>query len=228
MNEKVSLLAKLEEGIFAQDREAVAATAKAIIASDIDVMEAVNVASAAITSIGEQFQCGELYLPQLMLAGETMKACMEVFSKHLGPENAVETKGKVVIAAVSGDIHDIGKNLVASMLTVNGYEIVDLGVNAAPMHIVDTAQRENADFIAMSALMTTSMPYQRDVLNLLDEMDIRKKFFVIVGGGPVTPEYASDINADGWGLSAISAVQLCDQIIEAGAEPASGNLYTQE
>ena len=98
--------------------------------------------------------------------------------------------GKVVIGAVAGDIHDIGKNLVATQLSLKGFEVVDVGVNVAPMEIVDRAEHEKAQIIALSALMTTSMPYQRDVIKVLNEMGLRQKYFVVVGGGPVTPEYA--------------------------------------
>ncbi len=117
--------------------------------------------------VGDLFESGDLYLPSLMLAGEAMKRSMSILSRYLSVEQASQKKGKVVIGAVSGDIHDIGKNLVATMLSVHGYEVVDVGVNVPPMEIIDTAQREHARFIALSSLMTTSMPYQRDVLELL-------------------------------------------------------------
>ncbi len=228
MSKDSTLLKQLEANLLDQDRDAAEATAREIIASEINVLEAIDVASDTITKIGEQFQCGELFLPQLMLAGEAMKACMEVLSQHLGSEHEAESKGKVVICAVSGDIHDIGKNLVSSMLSVNGYEVVDIGVNVAPMEIADTAQKERAKFIALSSLMTTSMPYQQDVLDLLKELGVREEFYVIVGGGPVTPEFARDIGADGWGLSAVSAVQVCDDLIESHPQPSSGNLVIKE
>jgi methylmalonyl-CoA mutase cobalamin-binding domain/chain len=182
-------------------------------------LEAIQVASHVIARIGDQFECGEIFLPQLMLAGETMKQCMNILSRHLGAESEVKRKGKVVIGAVSGDIHDIGKNLVATMLSVHGFEVVDLGVNVPPMEFADRAGSENAQFIALSSLMTTSMPYQRDVMELLQEMGVRDKYYVVVGGGPVTADFAQQIGADGWGLSAVSAVRVCDRLLETGQRP---------
>jgi methylmalonyl-CoA mutase cobalamin-binding domain/chain len=182
-------------------------------------LEAIKVATDAIGRIGDQFECGEIFLPQLMLAGETMKQCMNILSRHIGAEGGVKKKGKVVIGAVSGDIHDIGKNLVATMLSVHGFDVVDLGIGVSPMEFADKAESEHAQFIALSSLMTTSMPYQRDVMDLLQEMGLRNKYYVIVGGGPVTADFAQQIGADGWGLNAVSAVRVCDRLLESGQRP---------
>jgi methylmalonyl-CoA mutase cobalamin-binding domain/chain len=217
--DKEQLHEQLYESILEYDGPMAAQTAQTIVDSGFDVLEAIKVATEAVNEIGEKFDCGELFLPHLMRAGEAMKQCMKVLSAHLEAEGTVQKKGKVVIAAVSGDIHDIGKNLVATMLSVHGYDVIDLGVNVTPLHIVDAAERDKATFIALSSLMTTSMPYQKDVLEVLNEMGLRDKFYVVVGGGPVTPEFARDIGADGWGLSATSAVRVCDQLLQAGQTP---------
>jgi trimethylamine corrinoid protein len=217
--EKEQLHEQLYQSILEYDGPAAAQAAQAIIDNGFDVMEAIEVATRAVNEIGDKFECGELFLPHLMRAGEAMKQCMKVLSARLEAEGTAKKKGKVVIAAVAGDIHDIGKNLVATMLSVHGYDVIDLGVNVTPLHIVDAAERDQATFIALSSLMTTSMPYQRDVLEVLNEMGLRNKFYVVVGGGPVTPEFARDIGADGWGLSAVSAVRVCDQLLQAGQTP---------
>lgn len=217
--DKEQLHEQLYQSILDYDGPAAAQTAQAIVDSGFDVMEAIEVATRAVHEIGDEFERGELFLPHLMRAGEAMKKCMKVLSAHLDAKGAAKKKGKVVIAAVSGDIHDIGKNLVATMLSVHGYDVVDLGVNVTPLAIVDTAERDKATFIALSSLMTTSMPYQRDVLEVLNEMGLRDKFYVVVGGGPVTPEFARDIGADGWGESAVAAVRVCDQLLQAGQTP---------
>ncbi|MCL4393312.1 MAG: cobalamin-dependent protein [Chloroflexi bacterium] len=128
---------------------------------------------------------------------------------------------------MAGDIHDIGKNLVGTMLSVNGFEVVDLGVDVQPFKLVDTAIAENAQIIALSALMTTSMPYQRDTVALLDEMKLRDKFYVVVGGGPVTAEFARDIHADGWGLNAVSAVRVCERLMESRFPPPIQDLFAE-
>ncbi len=226
-SDKQAILAQLEADILSYDQAAVVQTAQQVVDHGIDVMEAIQVASAAVEKIGQQFEQGEVFLPQLMLAGATMKACMGVLTRHLSRAEAAEKKGKAVIGAAFGDIHDIGKNLVATMLAVHGYEVVDLGVNVPAMNFVDAAERENARLIAVSALMTTSMPYQRDVVNLLKEMNVRQKYYVVIGGGPVTPNYARDIGADGWGKDAVAAVRVCDQLIAAGVTPATRELLTE-
>jgi methylmalonyl-CoA mutase cobalamin-binding domain/chain len=213
------LFDQLYDDIMEFDGPAAAATAQSIVDNGHDVMEAVSVATKAVNEIGDKFESGEYFLPHLMRAGEAMKQCMKVLSAHLDADGSANKKGTVVVAAVSGDIHDIGKNLVGTMLSVHGYNVVDLGVDVNPMEIAEAAERENADFIAMSSLMTTSMPYQRDVMDILNEIGLRDRFYVIVGGGPVTPDYAQSIGADGWGLSAVSAVKVCDELLKAGHQP---------
>lgn len=225
MGDTPELLTQLQQDLLRYDAAAATKTAEAIVASGGDLMQAIDAASAAIHQVGDRFQCGDIYLPELMLAGNAMKQCMNVFAPHLAAQRQSQRKGKVVIAAVAGDIHDIGKNLVATMLSVSGFDVVDLGVNVAPLKIIDAAEREHAQFIALSALMTTSMPYQRDVLALLREMGTRSKFFVIVGGGPVTAEFASGIQADGWGATAVSAVRVCERLLESHREPAAGEPF---
>lgn len=226
--DKEQLLAHLHDSILETEPDEAASAAQAVIDGGIDAFEAIQVASSAITKVGDLFESGDLYLPSLMLAGEAMKRSMGILSRHLSAEQASQKKGKVVIGAVSGDIHDIGKNLVATMLSVHGYEVIDLGVNVPPMEVIDAAQRENARFIALSALMTTSMPYQRDVMELLTEMGVRNRFYVVLGGGPVTPEYARKIGADGWGLSAVSAVKVCDRLLESNERPPVQSTFLQE
>lgn len=222
MSDKPELLAQLQQDLLRYDAAAATKTAEAIVESGGDLLQAIDAASAAIHQVGDRFQCGDIYLPELMLAGNAMKQCMNVLAPHLAAQRQVKRRAKVVIAAVSGDIHDIGKNLVATMLSVNGFDVVDLGVNVAPLKIVDAAEREGAQIIALSSLMTTSMPYQRDVLALLRETGARGRYYVIVGGGPVTAEFARDIQADGWGSTAVSAVRVCERLLDSKLEPAAG------
>jgi|TARA_B100001964_G_scaffold230466_1_gene283998 methylmalonyl-CoA mutase cobalamin-binding domain/chain len=217
--EKQQLHDQLYDNIMDFDGPAAAETAQAIVNNGYDVIEAIQVATEAVNKIGDKFETGEFFLPHLMRAGKAMGQCMKVLSAHLDAEGTAKKKGTVVIAAVSGDIHDIGKNLVGTMLSVHGFDVVDLGVDVNPMEIADAAERENAKFIALSSLMTTSMPYQKDVLEVLNEIGRRDKFYVVVGGGPVTSEYTQSIGADGWGLSAVSAVKVCDELLKAGHKP---------
>jgi methylmalonyl-CoA mutase cobalamin-binding domain/chain len=185
----------------------------------LDIQAAIDVATAAINRIGELFQTGEAFLPELMLAGEAMKQSMVVLSGALGAVSGRRKAGKAVLCAVAGDIHDIGKNLVGTYLSLKGLDVIDLGVNVPPMEIVEKAEREKADIIALSALMTTSMPYQRDVINILKEMSLREKYYVVVGGGPVTAEFAVEAGADGWAPNAIAAAKLCEHLMDSGIRP---------
>ena len=219
MDEQPQLFQQLQNAIMDYDADAAQEAAQAIVAGGLDVVAAVDAATSAINVIGDRFQCGDIYLPELMLAGETMKQCMAVFSAHMERSGGLRRRGKVVIGAVAGDIHDIGKNLVATQLSVKGFDVVDLGDDVAPMEIVERAEKEKANIIALSALMTTSMPYQRDVINVLSEMGMRDKFFVVIGGGPVTPDFARSAGADGWAPNAVAAAMVCEQLLEAGRRP---------
>ena len=227
MSDKPDLFKQLETDIMNYDAASSVNTAKEIVAKGLDILQAIDCASAAIQQIGDQFQRGDIFLPELMLAGETMKQCMNVFAPHLSAQASAKRRGKVVVGAVAGDIHDIGKNLVATMLSVNGFDVVDLGVDVQPFKLVDTAMAEGAQIIALSALMTTSMPYQKDTVALLDEMKLRDKFYVIVGGGPVTAEFAQSIHADGWGTNAVSAVRVCERLLESKVKPPVGQLFAE-
>ncbi len=219
MDNKEELLQQFENSLLSYDAEAAVKAAQAIVAAGIDAKAAINVATATINQIGDQFQKGDIFLPELMLAGEAMKGSMDILSAALGASGGGKKGGKAVIGAVAGDIHDIGKNLVATYLSLKGIEVVDLGVNVPPMEFVDKAEREKANIIALSALMTTSMPYQRDVINILSEMGLRDKYYVVVGGGPVTADFAVEAGADGWASNAVAASILCEHLIAGGQRP---------
>jgi len=160
--------------------------------------------------VGQRFESGEYFLPELMLAGRALKAAMEVIRPQLEARcgDAREAAGRVVIATVKTDIHDIGKSIVASMLTAAGFEVLDLGVDVPIPDIVNKAEEVQADIIGLSSLLTTSRPYLGDVVNLLLARNIRDKYIVLVGGASVTSEYARTIGADGYGENAVQAVEL--------------------
>mgnify|MGYP001068767154 CR=1 FL=1 len=214
------LLNQLREALLGDaGQDEVAEVADEIVSSDIDIQDAIDTASAAIREIGQKFETGEVFLPDLMIAGKKMERCMAVFKPHLEVEDQTAVGGRIVIGAVSGDIHDIGKNLVATMLSVGGFEVVDLGVGVGAMDFIKAAKKERADIIALSSLMTTTLPFQREVLDLLREMGLRDKYFVVVGGGPVTAELATDMGADGWAENAALAVSLCTTLMTSGHKP---------
>jgi methylmalonyl-CoA mutase cobalamin-binding domain/chain len=200
--------------------------AEAVVAGGIEALPAIEVASEAIREIGDAFEAGDLYLPDLMIAGRKMERTMAILRPHMKVGDKLAGGGRVILGTVSGDIHDIGKNLVGTMLTVGGFTVTDLGVNVPPLEFIKAAKEHRADVIALSALMTASLPYQREVLNLLTELGLREKFFVIVGGGPVTLEFAESVGADGWAENAASALKLCDKLTTAGVKPHVAKPFT--
>ena len=166
--------------------------------------------------VGKRFEEGEYFLPDLMLAGRALKAAMEILKPLLASAAAADPslkKAKIVIATVQTDIHDIGKNIVASMLAAAGYEVIDMGVDVPLNSIIDKAEETRADIIALSALLTTSMPYMKDLIDLLQARGLRQKYRVMVGGASVSPEWAESIGADGTGRDAIEAVRLARRLL---------------
>lgn len=190
---------------------------------------AVEVAVETIRDLGERFDSGEVFLPQLVVAGDAMQAFMKIVGPKLGKdEKKMMVSGKIILGTVKGDIHAIGKDIVATMLTVSGCEVVDMGVDVSPMDMIQTAEQSNAKIIALSSLMTTSMPYMKEVIDLLNEMNTRDDFFVIVGGGPVSEEYARRIGANGWAPNATGAVSVAAELLAKGGKPSSSTFIKKE
>lgn len=161
---------------------------------------------AGMTVVGEKFKAHEIFLPDVLLAAKAMYAGMDLLKPHLIKEG-IPAIGKVVIGTVQGDLHDIGKNLVAIMLKGAGFEVIDLGNDVSPQKFLDTAVKENAEVIGMSALLTTTMPVMKKVIDLARERNLhgRKKF--IVGGAPLSSEYAKEIGADAYCFDGMSTVE---------------------
>ena len=201
------------------DYDEVTSLTEQIIAQGADPLSAIEVASDAMREIGDLFAAFEIFLPDLMIAGEKMKRCMALLQPHIKGAGGAVGGGKVLIGTVSGDRHDIGKNLVATLLAVGGFDVVDLGVNVPPLEFVKAGRDQRATILALSSLMTASLPYQKEVIDLLKEMGLRERHYVIVGGGPVTPEFAARIGADGWASNAAQAVTLCKQLVASGQTP---------
>lgn len=174
----------------------------------------------AMDIVGDRFQEGEAFLPELIVAGDAATASLEVLLEQLSAEDsAAAKKGTVLLGVMFGDNHDIGKNLVQAVLSANGYKVIDLGVNVSPKAFIEAAVKENADILASSTLITTSLPYQREMIELLKAMGKRNDYFVILGGGPVTPEWTTKIGADGYGRDAKDAVNLCNKLISGDYKP---------
>lgn len=221
---KKSVLLDLENAIVAGDEDAAREATKAALAAGAEPVEIMQEGvSRGMGRISELFSNFEVFLPELMLAGEAGRAALDVVIPTLkGADRDSISRGRVVLGTVVGDMHDIGKNLVGAVLAASGFEVYDLGINVAPMAFVRKAQEVGANIIGMSSLLTTSLPYQKDVVNYLSDMGIRDKYFVIVGGGPVTPEWAQECGVDGYARLATEAVDLCKRLVESTEKPPLG------
>jgi methylmalonyl-CoA mutase cobalamin-binding domain/chain len=167
--------------------------------------------------VGNKFSRLDIFLPELMDAAEKAKAISDQVLAPLLVENTASNslnRGKVIIASVKGDLHDIGKNMVSLMLQVNGFEVIDMGVNVPPRDIIDKARDLEVDIVGLSSLMTTSMPYMKEVVELREGFGLKNKFSIIVGGAPITKEYSDAIGADAFGNDAIEAVQKCILLLD--------------
>jgi methanogenic corrinoid protein MtbC1 len=173
-----------------------------------------------LQEIGDAFARLDVFLPDLMRAGLVVKAMqhevLEPVIRQSGGESG--SAGTVVIGTAQGDIHDIGKNMVALMLQVNGFKVVDLGTNVSPQAFIDAARRERADIIAMSSLLTPTLPYIKDLVKRLESLDERKRYVVIAGGAPITREWAQAAGLDGFGEDAVEAVAVCQGLMKQRKE----------
>lgn len=189
--------------------------AQQALAAGIDPIEAVNRGFAAgITFAGDQFGCGQMFLPDLLASAEAMKAAIGVLEPEMLKRGSQrETLGKVVLGTARGDIHDIGKNLVATILSASGFQIFDLGTSVTPEQFVAKAKEIDADIVGISALLTTTMAGQKAVIEALDRGGLRPRVKAIIGGAAVTPKWAAEIGADGYSRNAIDALELAKRLV---------------
>ena len=213
--EKEQILENLATSIVDGDEDIAVENARAALEMQVDPLEAVDEGlSKGMDTIGEQFESGEIFLPELLMAARAFKAAMEILKPELEAQKKQTAKhGIVLIGTVKGDLHNIGKDIVSTVLETNGFDVVDIGIDNGALNFIQEAEKAQADVIALSCLMTTTMPAQKEVIETLEEMDLRDKYFVIVGGGPVTQEWADEINADGYGESAVHAPALVKELM---------------
>ena len=167
---------------------------------------------AGMAAVGEKFSSGEYFLPDMLMAARAMKAALEVLQPAL-EKTGIPTIGRVVIGTVEGDMHDIGKNVVATFLSGNGFEVFDLGLNVPVQKFIDEVKEKKPDILGMSALLTTTMPVMGKVIKSLEEVGLRSSLKVIVGGAPVTQDYANYIGADSYAHDGVRAVPACKQLL---------------
>ena len=165
--------------------------------------------------VGEKFKNGEYYLPEVIIAARVMKAVTEQVGPHLA-ESDRPSAGKVVIGTVQGDLHDLGKNLVGMMLEGAGFQVEDLGIDVTPERFAEVVKESGADVVGLSALLTTTMPVLGETIKALEAAGVRDKVKVMVGGAPVTKEYAEEVGADGYAPDAASAVDEAKYLMDIG------------
>jgi len=215
MNE--NLFSLMAQAIIDGEAEDAAALAQQAIEQGIDPLDAINKGFIlGVNHVGDEFSCGNAFLPELVMAGEAMKAAVEVLEPELNRRGTKrEILGKVVLGTVEGDIHDIGKTLVGTMMSAAGFEVYDLGVDVPIMKMVEKAREVDADIVAVSALLTTTMVKQKDVIEALEDMGLTK-VKVMVGGAPVTRSWMEEIGADGYSEDAIGAVAVAKSLMAGG------------
>ena len=187
--------------------------AKEALAAGADPQELVTkYMIPAMDTVGQRFECNEIFVPELLIAARAMKAALTLIQPKL-TEAGAQSAGKVVIGTVKGDLHDIGKNLVASMLEGGGFEVIDLGVDVAPEKFVEMVKANGARIVALSALLTTTMPEMKKVIDAMTAKGIRSSVKFIVGGAPVNEKFAKDIGADGYAPDAGEAASLAKRLM---------------
>lgn len=214
--DKNQILENLSQKVMAGDTDGIQELSKQGLKNGIEALDILeNGISKGMDIVGKRFETGEAFLPELLLAADSFTSAMEVLSPALekSKEN-VEKIGKVLLATVKGDVHNLGKNILSTILETNGFEVVDLGVDQGTLSIIEAAEKNNIDVIGLSAVMTTTMPYQQELINTLEEMGLRDRFIVLVGGGPVSQKWADEIGADGYGKTAMDAVSIAARKIE--------------
>lgn len=212
------MYAKLAQAVIDGEPEDAEQLAKDALAQDLDPLECINQGlTKGIQKVGKLFASGEYFLPELIIGAEAMKLALAVLEPALVGNQAREVVGRVVLGTVEGDMHEIGKTLVGTMLIANGFQVFDIGVDKSAAEFIKTVQENDADMVGASALLTTTMLQQKKLIEALKEAGLRDKVKVMVGGAPVTESFASEIGADGYAEDAISAVDLAFRLIDAPA-----------
>lgn len=180
-----------------------------------NVLLILDALTKGINAVGDKFEAMECFLPELITAANAMEESMVLLRPHLDALNiASGNAGTIVIATLQGDIHDIGRNIAVVMLKASGFKVIDLGHDIKPDVIIQKAEENNADIIGLSSLLTTSLPFSKDLMSLLEVQNLRDKYKVVMGGGAVTPEFVERIGADGYASDAASGVRLIRKILE--------------
>lgn len=203
----------LSEAVLRGDAKQAREITEQALASGMDPLALVNEHMVpAMAEVGRRYECNEYFVPELLISARAMKASLELI-RPLLTASGRQPMARVAIGTVKGDLHDIGKNLVAAMLEGGGFEVIDLGVNVAPEQFVAAVREQNARIVAMSALLTTTMPSMKTTIDALQTAGVRQQVKVLIGGAPITQRYADEIGADGFSENAPGAVHLARQCL---------------
>ncbi len=209
---------KLAQTVIEGEPDDAETLAKQALADGLDPLTCINEGlTKGIQKVGELFASGEYFLPELIIGAEAMKRALAVLEPAMVGDQSREVVGRVVLGTVEGDMHEIGKTLVGTMLIANGFQVFDIGVDKNAGEFVAAVKENNADIVGASALLTTTMLQQKKLIEALEEANLKDKVKVMVGGAPVTESFASEIGADGYAEDAISAVDLAFRLVDAPA-----------
>ncbi|MFC2043858.1 corrinoid protein [Chloroflexota bacterium] len=203
----------MDEGMTGQP--AVSELVNDALAQGVSVEKIINIGlTQGMSIVGQKFEAKEYFIPDMLASAEAVGAAMEILEPHLA-ESAIKAKGKIIMATVKGDLHDIGKSIVTILLKGAGYSVKDLGNDIAPQTIVDAVKKECPQFLGLSALLTSTMMQMRDTIQALKESGLRDEVKVIIGGAPVSKEFAQSIGADGYGADGFQAVAIVESLSSA-------------
>jgi len=206
-------LKPLSDAVIGGDAESAHDLTEQALAAGIEPLKLVNdFLVPAMDEVGRRFECNDYFVPELLLSARAMKSALELI-RPLLVESGAEPVGRVVIGTVRGDLHDIGKNLVAAMFEGGGFEVIDLGVNVTPEKFMEAVKEKNANVVAMSALLTTTMPAMKATIEAFKEAGLDGKVKILVGGAPITQRYADEIGADGYSENAPGAVTVAKKAL---------------
>jgi len=210
-----NIIERLKRSVLDYNTDEAVSAAKDAVKLGVDLLKVIEEGLAkGIREVGEKFANGEIFLPELVMAAETMKRALEILEPELKKEKRErKALGKVLLGTVAGDIHSIGKTIVASMLTANGFEVYDIGEDVPAEKFVEKVKELKPDVVGLSALLTTTLPEQRTVIEALKKEGLRDKVKVIIGGAPASREWAEEIGADGYGADAAEAVEVVKRLL---------------
>ena len=214
MSSQEELLSKLTQAVIDGEPEDAIELAQQALDQGLDPLTSINEGLVpGIDRVGELFASGEYYLPDLIIGGEAMKEALAILEPALSENQQREVLGRVVLGTVEGDLHEIGKTLVGTMLSANGFQVTDIGIDKPAADFVAAVKETNATLVGASALLTTTMPAQQKIIEALVEAGLRDQVKVIVGGAPITQKWAEEIGADGYAEDAIGAVALAKRLM---------------